>query len=64
MTRQKGFILTCFLMSGLFLYAQDKPSEIIVQGKISDSSSGEALSGASLYIVELKQGAVADEDGV
>lgn len=51
-------------MSGLFLYAQDKPSEIIVQGKISDSSSGEALSGASLYIVELKQGAVAEEDGV
>lgn len=51
-------------MSGLFLYAQDKPSEIIVQGKISDASSGEALSGASLYIVELKQGAVAEEDGV
>lgn len=39
--------------------------KLLCRGKISDSSSGEALSGASLYIVELKQAkAVAEEDGV
>ena len=35
-----------------------------ITGKISDKASGEAIPGATVYIPELKTGAIADKNGI
>lgn len=54
------YLLLCFSLKMLStgLYAQNSLS-----GKIVDENTGEAIIGASLYISELKRGAVSDTDG-
>ena len=59
----KLVILTCLLMCGIFSLAQNESFKYALQGRITDRSSGESLSRASIYIVEQKIGTVADDEG-
>ncbi len=53
-------VLFAFLLAGGQLFAQ---SGTFVAGKVTDSESGKALSGASVSISELRIGAVTDKEG-
>ena len=46
-----------------FSMAEEKPARFSISGKITDKSSGEALVGATVFVMELKTGAVSDVYG-
>ncbi len=56
----KRFIIISFLI----LTCHIATSQIRLTGKITDSKTGEAIAGATVYIPELKKGDIADKDGV
>ncbi|MEO6869092.1 MAG: TonB-dependent receptor [Ginsengibacter sp.] len=59
----KIFFLQCiFIFFTLNSFAQKNTGRYRIQGKIT-SNSGDALPGASVYITDLKKGAVADSSG-
>ena len=56
-----GFFLLIFFSS--FSETVDKSTRFSISGKITDKHSGEALVGATIFIKELKTGAVTDVYG-
>jgi iron complex outermembrane receptor protein len=52
------------IISFLILTCHIALSQIRLTGKITDSKTGEAIAGATVYIPELKKGDIADKDGV
>jgi iron complex outermembrane receptor protein len=52
------------IISFLILTCHIATSQIRLTGKITDSNTGEAIAGATVYIPELKKGDIADKDGV
>ena len=62
--KQPFFLSFCFLLffanQIAFSDPVDKPKRFSINGKLTDQNSGEALVGATIFILELKTGAVSD----
>ena len=51
----------CFIQNS---FAEESAgSKVIVSGIVKDKVTGSPLSGANVYVVELKRGMITDEDG-
>ena len=67
-------VLSLAVSGGLFAQHIDEGGEknkrdndkakVVFTGKITDAKTGEALSGASVYIADLKTGAITNKDGL
>lgn len=55
-----------FLITGLIFFSNvySQQQRAILTGKITDAKTGEALPGASIYIHEVRKGAIADNNGI
>jgi len=60
----KKFIYLFFLLSSGMLFTSMLNAQVyILTGKVLDKTSGKALSGASVYLPEIKKGTIADGEG-
>ena len=55
-------LILCFIYSNS-IYSQQKAEKNILTGKVTDSTTGTPLPGASIYIHDINTGAIAKEDG-
>jgi iron complex outermembrane receptor protein len=61
--KQALLVVTIFFIYSNSIYSQPKPDKNVLSGKITDSKTGAPLSGASVFIHDLKIGAIAHDDG-
>src|SRR5690242_14570418 len=52
-----------FLLSVFFITAQAQQAQLVLQGVVTDASTHQPIPGATVYLPDLKKGAVADLDG-
>jgi len=60
---QKYFFIALMYLSALTASANTEVGKTTLSGKITDKITGEAIPGASLYITDLKTGAISGLDG-
>lgn len=61
--KQALLAITILFIYSNSIYSQSKQDKNILSGKITDAKTGAPLSGASVFIHDLKTGAIAHEDG-
>jgi iron complex outermembrane receptor protein len=61
----KKYVLALLLMSmGLVFASATMAQQFTLTGKVFDKATGKTLPGASVYLPEIKKGAIANKEGV
>ena len=61
--KQALILTTILFIYSHSIYSQAKADKNVLTGKITDAKTGTPLSGASVFIHDLKTGAIAHDDG-